>query len=269
VQITFVATVARLAAACLIGFASAHAEVIPIASTSTGLFSSSAPTLMFYWPGKDAKAVLLFIPGGPGHIGLRPDTTEPQGERAQMLKRLSDPAATSGRYDVVLIDSPYPLSPNSSYPSARGTSDHIKRIEEVALHYGHKTALPVWVMGHSNGGISLTGFIRYLQDEGKMSLISGMVALEIRSESRLCPPIDFPVLFVHHQKSDCQYAARGDVMKIYDKLKAFDKAPTEFAWITGGEAQGGDSCSAGFHMFHNAGPEMAKAIDDFLSRIYP
>ena len=267
-QIKLVATGSRLAAACLICFANAYAEVIPIASTSTGLLSSSAPTLTFYWPGKDSKAVLLFIPGGPGQIGLKPDTAEPQGERPQMLKRLSDPEATSGRYDVVLIDSPYPLSPNSPYPSARGTTDHVKRIEATALYYGHKTGLPVWVIGHSNGGISLTAFIRYLQAEGKMSLVSGMVALEIRSESRFGPPIDFPVLFVHHQKSDCQYAVGSEVVKIYDKLKAFDTAPTEFVWITGGEAQA-DPCSSGFHVFHNAGPEVAKAIDDFLSKIYP
>ena len=267
-QIKLVTTGSRLVAACLICFANAYAEVIPIASTSTGLLSSSAPTLTFYWPGKDAKAVLLFIPGGPGQIGLKPDTTEPQGERPQMLKRLSNPEATSGRYDVVLIDSPYPLSPNSPYPSARGTTDHVKRIEATALYYGHKTGLPVWVMGHSNGGISLTAFIRHLQAEGRMSLLSGMIALEIRSESRFDPPIDFPVLFVHHRKSDCQYAVGSEVMKIYDKLKAFDKAPTEFVWITGGEAQD-DSCSSGFHVFHNAGPEVAKAIDDFLSEIYP
>jgi hypothetical protein len=186
VQIKLVATASRLAAACLICFANASAEVIPIASTSTGLLSSSAPTLTFYWSGKDSKAVLLFIPGGPGQIGLKPDTTEPQGERPQMLKRLSDPEATSGRYDVVLIDSPYPLSPNSPYPSARGTTDHVKRIEASALYYKHKTGLPIWVMGHSNGGISLTAFIKYLQSENKMDLISGMVALDIRSESR-CP----------------------------------------------------------------------------------
>lgn len=268
VQIKLVATVARLAVACLICCADADAEVIPIASTSTGLFSSSAPTLTFYWPGKDSKAVLLFIPGGPGQTGLKPDTVEPQGERPQMIKRLSDPQATSGRYDVVLIESPYPLSPNSSYPSARGTTDHVKRIEAAALYYGHKTGLPVWVMGHSNAGISLTAFIKYLQAEGKMNLVSGMVALEIRSESRFDPPIDFPVLFVQHQKGDCQYAVGREVTKIYDKLKAFDKAPTEFVWITGGEAQA-DSCSSGFHVFHNAGAEVATAIDDFLSKIYP
>ena len=67
-------------------------------------------------------------------------------------------------------------------------------------------------MGHSNGGISLTAFIKYLQREGKMDLVSGMVGLEIRSESRFDPPIDFPVLFIHHQ-DDCQYAAGSEVMK--------------------------------------------------------
>ena len=261
-------SVVRLAAACLTCCVHAHAEVISIASTDTGLLSSSAPTLTFYWRGKDSKAVLLFIPGGPGQVGLKPDTIEPQGERPQMIKRLSDPEATSGRYDVVIVESPYPLSPNSPYPSARGTSDHIKRIEAAALYYKQKTGLPVWVMGHSNGGISLTAFIKYLQSESKMDLISGMVALDIRSESRFGPPIDFPVLFIHHQQDGCQYTVGSEAMKMYNKLKEFDKAQTAFVWITGGEAQA-DPCSSGFHVYHNAGPEVAKAIDDFLSKIYP
>jgi hypothetical protein len=260
--------VARLATG-LICFANAYAEVIPIASTGGGFLSSSAPTLTFYWPGKDAKAVLLFVPGGPGQTGLQADTIEPQGERPRMIKRLSDPEATSGRYDVVLFESPFPLSPNSPYPSARGTGDHIRRIEAAALYYKQKTGLPVWIMGHSNGGISLTAFIKYLQGEKRMDLISGMVALEIRSESRFNPPIDFPVLFIQHQKGDCQYSSGSEVTKIYEKLKAFDKAPTEFVWITGGEGQAADPCASGFHVFHNAGPEVAKAIDDFLSKIYP
>ena len=178
--------------------------------------------------------------------------------------------ATAGRrYDVVLIDSPYPLSPNSPYPSARGTGDHIRRIEATALYYKKKTGLPVWVMGHSNGGISLTAFIKYLQGQNEMDLISGMVAFDIRSESRFGPPIDFPVLFIHHEKDGCQYTLGSEVMKTYEKLKAFDKAPTEFVWITGGEAQAADPCASGFHMYHNAGPEVAKALDDFLSKIYP
>jgi hypothetical protein len=262
------ASVVRLAAACLTCIGIARAEVISIESTSTGLLSSSAPTLTFYWKGKDPKAVLLFVPGGAGQVGLSLDTVEPRGEYRQMMKRLSDPQATSGRYDVVLIDSPYPLSPNSPYPSQRGTTDHIKRIEAAALYYKQKTGLPVWVMGHSNGGISLTAFIKYLQSEGKMDLVSGMVAMDIRSESRFNPPIDFPVLFIHHRQDGCQYANGNEVMKIYNKLKEFDKAPTAFVWITGGEAQG-DPCSTGFHMYHGAGAEVTGAIDDFLAQVYP
>ncbi len=267
-QIKFVVTVARLTVACLICLGNAHAEVIPIASTSTGLFGSSAPTLTYYWHGKDPKAVLLFIPGGAGRMGIKPDTIEPKSEYLQTFKRLSDPEATSGRYDVVIVDSPYFLSPNSTYPGQRGTSDHIQRIEAAAVYYKQKTGLPVWVMGHSNSGISLTAFIKYLQREGKMDLISGMVALDIRSESRFGPPIDFPVLFIHHEKDECQYTLGSEATKTYDKLKEFDKAPTAFVWVTSGEAQA-DPCSGGFHMYHNAGPEVAKAIDDFLSKIYP
>lgn len=260
-QTRFVAAAVRFAA-CLIGFANAHADVISIESTSTGLFSFSAPTRTFYWQGKDPKAVLLFIPGGAGQIELKPDSTDPR--EGQIVRRLSDPQATSGRYDVVLIDSPYPVPSNN-----RRSSDHIKRIEATALYYKKKTGLPVWVVGHSNGGLSLTGFVEHLQSEKKMDLISGMVAAEIRSNSTFGPPIDIPVLFIQHQKDSCQTSVGSEVQKIYDRLKEFDKAQTAFVWITGGAPQGGDPCYSGYHVYHDAGPEVAKAIDGFLSKIYP
>ena len=124
-------------------------------------------------------------------------------------------------------------------------------------------------MGHSNGGISLTAFIKYLQSEGKMDPVSGMVALDIRSESRFGPPIDFPVLFIHHQQDGCQNAVGSEVMKIYDKLKKFDKSANRVRLDHRWRGAQGDPCSSGFHVYHNAGPEVAKAIDDFLSKIYP
>ena len=43
-----------------------QAEVIAVEQVDKGFFISAAPTLTLYWQGQDAKAVLVFIPGGEG-----------------------------------------------------------------------------------------------------------------------------------------------------------------------------------------------------------
>jgi len=137
------------------------AEVIPVEPMEKCFLCSSAPSLTMYWQGKNAKAVLMLIPGGEGYIGLKPGQTDNRFHQFQTLKRLTDPELTSGHFDVVVLDSPGPLSPHQAYPSARGSSDHMVRIESAVRFYKEKTGLPVWLMGHSNGGISLTEFLKY------------------------------------------------------------------------------------------------------------
>ena len=63
--------VLRLVAACLAAVvAHARAQAISVPSTYTGLLGNSSPTLTFFWKGSEPKAVLLFITGGYGQIGL-------------------------------------------------------------------------------------------------------------------------------------------------------------------------------------------------------
>jgi len=130
-----------------------HAEVIPIQPLESCFSCSSKPSMTMYWQGKESKAVVIFIPGGEGYIGLKEGELDHPYQFFQTLKRLTNPDLTSGKFDVVLLDSPSELSPNQMYPSARGAFDHMIRIESAIRYYKEKTGLPVWLMGHSNGGI--------------------------------------------------------------------------------------------------------------------
>ena len=245
-----------------------QAEVIAVAPLEKGFFSSSAPSLTMYWPGKNARAVLVMIPGGSGYMGLKPGQPDVKNPFYQMLKSLTTPELTSGRWDVVLLDSPAPLSPNQAYPLARATSDHLTRIESAVLFYQKKTGLPVWLMGHSNGGISLTEFVKYIQKEQKPGLISGIIASGIRNESYFNPPMDLPMLFVHHKEDGCAQTTPHRALGNNEKVQAFNQSVTEFAWITGGHSEPKDPCRSGHHMYAGASEESAKVIDDFMSRIY-
>jgi len=246
----------------------AHAEVIPVEPIEKGFSITSEPSMTMYWQGKDSKAVLIFIPGGEGYIGLKLGQTDNRYQFHQMLKRLTNPALTSGRFDVVLLDSPSELSPRQSYPSARGSTDHLVRIESAVRYYKEKTGLPVWLLGHSNGGISLTEFVKYLQSNNKMDLIAGIIPSGARSETYFKPPMNIPVLFMHHRQDGCSHTLAKVANENFTKVKEFNKADTELAWIVGGEAEPRDPCRSGFHMYFGASEESARVIDQYMSKFF-
>lgn len=242
------------------------AEVIAVEPLEKCFLCSSEPSMTMYWQGKASKALLLLIPGGEGHIGLKPGQTDHGYHQFQTLKRLTDPSQTSGQFDVVLLDSPAPLSPNQRYPAARGGSDHMIRIESAVRYYKAKTGLPVWLMGHSNGGISLTEFLKYARKNHRMDLIDGMVVSAVRNESYFEQAIGFPMLFMHHQQDGCSSTLLSESYRNYEKVKTFSTAPLDFVTIQGGQAEPRDPCRSGFHMYFGAGDEVAKHLDAFMSK---
>lgn len=242
------------------------AEVIAVDQIEKGFFVSSDPTLTFYWPGSNSKAVLVFVPGGEGVIGLRPGQTDNRAPFHQMLRRLSDPALTRGQVDVVLMDSPAPLSPRQSFPAARTAGDHLVRIESVVRYYKQRTGLPVWLMGHSNGGISLAEFVRHLQKKGSGALLAGLISSGSRNEARFEPPFEWPMLVMHHQQDGCSQTRPEAARSRYESVRQFDPSPVEFFLVTEGAAQSADPCRSGFHMYSGAAEQAAAAIDDFLAR---
>jgi len=156
-----------------------HAEVIPIQPLESCFSCSSKPSMTMYWQGKESKAVVIFIPGGEGYIGLKEGELDHPYQFFQTLKRLTNPDLTSGKFDVVLLDSPSELSPNQMYPSARGAFDHMIRIESAIRYYKEKTGLPVWLMGHSNGGLVTKYLPKVLSDEGKTDLVDKIISVAV------------------------------------------------------------------------------------------
>ncbi len=244
----------------------AHAaEVIPVVPIERCFLCGSEPSLTMYWQGKESKVLLLLIPGGEGYVGLKVGQADHHYHLYQTLKRLTDPALSSGKFDVVLLDSPAPLSP---FPSARGSSDHMRRIESVIRHYRAKTQLPVWLMGHSAGGISITEFLKHARRNNRLDLIGGMVVSAARNESYFNGPIGFPMLFMHHQQDGCSKTAYSVAVQSYERVKAFSTAPVEFVTILTGTAESRDPCVSGHHMYFGAGEEVARQLDKFMSDIY-
>jgi len=257
----------KLVALFILAFAlMGHAEVIPVDLKQDGKVDAT-PTMTMYWPARKARAVLVLIPGGDGYLGIKPETVDLAHPFYQALKRLTASDLTSGSIDVVIFDSPYRLSSpgHTRYPSARSGSDHIQRIESVLVFYKEKSHLPVWVMGHSNGGISLMELIKHLQKTDRTTLVDGMVVSSARNEAAFSAPLNFPILFIDHKDNGCTFDNQT-VYRTYESVKKISSSVVGQALITSGESQNADPCHSGYHMYFKAEEELSKTLDDFIVR---
>lgn len=244
----------------------AIAQVYPVEPIETGFLYLSAPTNTFVWESKEAKATLIFIPGGEGQLKLTPDRKDLGGFYGNTLKPLSDPTKTSGLFNVVVFDSPVVLP--SATMGSRATADHMMRIESVVLYYKAKFNKPIWLMGHSNGAVSETEFYRYLQGKKKENLISGMIYSSARNGATFNSDTNLPVLFLAHEQDGCAGSTPSNSRRVYEDLKKTDKEKTEYVLIKGGSAEAGESCRSGYHMYYGAAEEAYKAIDSFAGPFY-
>jgi len=246
-------------AALLLPGPPAGAQVIAVP-----LPQASPPTQTFLWASPGARATLVMIPGGEGRLGLAPDRTDLRGFYGNVLKPLSNPQQTSGTLDVVVFDSPAILPVGNAYPASRASSDHLRRIESVVAFYKLRSGKPVWLMGHSNGAISVAEFLRKFPGQ-----VAGAVFSSSRIGVKLPATPALPVLFLHHASEGCAKADPSGDRELSDSLQASGRSDVEFVWIRGGQAEAGNPCSSGFHMFYGAEAEAYRAIDSFIARHSP
>ena len=239
----------------------ATAQVMPIPLPG----APETPTLTLYWAGSGSKAQLIFIPGGEGQLHLRAGQTDIANPFYLMLKDLSRSPNPFGNLDVVLFDSPERLAISSGYPRSRATVDHLARIQSVIDFYRKRTGKPVWLMGHSNGAISVTEYLRYAQKRGLADSIAGMIVSAANSFTYFdSTPLDLPILFMSHRKDGCQGADPGALFRTYKKVKELDRAPTSFAYIDSGNAEQRPPCASGYHMYNGAGAEVVQVLRSFI-----
>jgi hypothetical protein len=246
----------------------ARAEVFSIDFMENGAISSSKPTLTFLWKSEQAKATLIFIPGGEGQLGLSPDKTDLGGFYGKTLKPLSNSNATSGLFNVVVFDSPTSLDPGVFYPFSRATPEHMLRIESVVQFYKDKFRKPIWLMGHSAGAASITEFYKYLQKNNKEKIIDGLIFSAGRSGAMFNSNTNAPLLFLTHERDGCR-ATTGlnSLRSYYEDFTKSNAQPVKMVVLTSGESEPGNPCRSGYHMYFNAHEEAYKAIDGFASEI--
>lgn len=227
--------------------------------------------MTFLFPAQDAVATLVFIPGGEGRRGFGADVTEKNGYFSvypfnRMLRSLSDAGATSGRFNVVIFDSPTVLVAANHWSAQRTGTDHLSRVEDVVRHYKERLGKPVWLMGHSMGSISVTETYKRLQDEKRAAVVSGLIISAGQNGTSLnWETTRLPVLVLHHEADACVGNTVGHAKRILTKLREAGSPSADLVLVSGGSSYG-DPCRNGYHMYLDIEPTVAKVLDAFMSR---
>jgi pimeloyl-ACP methyl ester carboxylesterase len=249
----------------------ALAQAFAVSPTYKGLFSSSDPTMTFLFEAPEAKATLVFVPGGEGHHGIHAKSKARHAYFSfypfnVMLRGLSDPGATSGRFNVVIFDSPERLLTTSHWSAAREGTAHLSRVEDVVRFYRDRLGKPVWVMGHSMGSISVTELYKRLQDGKRQDLVAGLIlSAPVGGTSLDYRTTRLPVLVLYHERDGCASTPPEHARTMAAKLRESGNLAARLSTISGG-GSGGDPCFSGFHMYEGAEPDAARAIDEYMGR---
>lgn len=262
------------AAAMLALPAPALGQAIAVPTSQTGWFASKSPTVTFLFEAKDPKVTLVFIPGGRGSVGMQTDWKETHRHFSgyyfnRMLRRLGDPAVTSGRFNIVIFDNPAEMPSPGGWSAERTGSDHLSRIEDVVRFYREKLGKPIWLMGHSNGSISVTAFYKELQNRKQEHLIAGVIySAGVSGTSFDDANTRLPVLILHHERDACHTTTPGNARRIYEQLKEEGNTRTELVLVTSGTRtpDNPNTCGSGFHMYFGAELEVTQAIDGFVGK---
>ena len=260
---------------CLIAFMlplSASSQIFEVEQIEKSFFISEEPTVTFLYPSQKAKSLLIFIPGGDGSVGVKKDWGPyslyfSTYNFNKMLSSLANPELTEGTTSVVIFDSPKSLG-YGNYLALRAAKDHMVRIESTIKYYKNKYDLPVWLMGHSAGGVSLGEFTNYLTKNNKADLLAGMIFSAGRRDSKFDNVYALPSLFMIHQDDVCFNTLPNQNKEIYEKFAKNNKSVTEFELISGGISQG-DPCTSGFHMYFGSESQAARSISQFISKHSP
>lgn len=231
-------------------------EVVSVDSAAGGLLGAKT-TLTMLWENPGADLTLVLVLGHPGRTGLKPGDVVVNNQTARMMQGLV--GAPGPRIHLVVFDSPIALHG----VGARASTDHQTRLSEVVQYYQVRLQRPVWLMGHSDGSLSVSEFLN--RSPQNRSALAGAILSASRNETRITDDWAVPTLMIHHERDGCDVTTYPQAVRTHQTISRRNSAPTEMVTVVGGTASG-PPCSTGFHMYERAYTEVRGAISAFLDK---
>jgi hypothetical protein len=217
-----------------------------------------SPTFSLLYEYEKARATMVVILGGEGRIGVHEKTRGTKTQTALMTTLLTDPSFSKNPINVVIFDSPAPLTP----VHLRYGPDHLDRIRSVISFYKARYSHPIILLGHSNGSTSVS---EYFNKYAQSPEIAGLVVSASKADLTLKPPLSVPVLFLHHADDQCRLTMFSSASRSFERVKSLNTKFTGLAVVKGGESSG-DPCRDGKHMYFGAYDEAARFVEEFIQK---
>jgi len=158
---------------------------------------------------------------------------------------------------VVIVDEPLRSQ------SSRATPEHLEEIQKVVDYLGARGFESIYLVGTSNGTISVAHAGSHLQDERIKGLVlSGTQAYYIKKHI----PIErspYPVLFIHHQYDGCPFNSHEEALQMSKKY--VNSPRVDFVTVHGGGNEQPSPCfDMTYHDFWEREKEVAQVITDWV-----
>jgi pimeloyl-ACP methyl ester carboxylesterase len=213
--------------------------------------------------GPAAAWALLFV-GGDGALNLS-DAGAPRSVLSSVYVIRSRQHLTAAGIGVVVVDMPGGVGGN---PRFRRSPEHMADVGAVVRTIRQRFNRPVWIVGHSNGGITAGGAARTLSGAARPDglVLTSATNVKIRRDpgTPMDPfPYTGPVLVIAHQSDGCSYSPPSDAPIL---LAAFTAArPKALRMFTGGSGVRGDPCfGSSYHSFIGIEAQVMAAIAAFI-----
>jgi len=203
------------------------------------------------WMSGKPKAVLIFVPGGNGKFDI---ASRNPAKPIWILSQIAEQGI-----DIVLMDSEESLGERDLSP--RRASEHVRKIAAVAQFYRKKANRPVFLLGHSNGAVSVAEFLNQSPDPQK--LIAGAIFSGSRNETELTAKVNLRALIMHHQEDPNFYTKPEYAEQLFLNVKRLNGGKTTYSLVHGGFNEGNPATS-GRHMYAGSQAEAARIASGFI-----
>lgn len=219
-------------------------------------------------PTGQAVAWALIFVGGKGDLQLG-STGAPTGPLAALYVVTHRDVLKSAGIGVVLVDVPSDQR-SGIIPRFRRSEEHMADVAAVTTMIRQRFRRPVWIIGHSNGGITAVTVARNLSGAARPDgmILASPTPIKIRQNpADPFPPLPYTgaTMVAAHQSDACIYSPPSDAALV---SQAFGQArPNALRMFSGGSAGrvGGDPCAPlSLHSFYGMQREVMSAFAAFI-----
>lgn len=215
------------------------------------------------------RAIVLLFAGGHGKLQLD-ESGMPRGLRGNFLIRARGQLAARG-LGVVLVDAPSDHQGENGLTGARLASAHAAEIGMAVATIRQRFGKPVWLIGTSNGTVSVAGAAAQLQ--GAQAPDGVVFTSSITQPTRRNASVfgaslanyAGAALVVAHEGDECRATPAADAPRLLAALAG--ARPKKLLTFAGGSPPRSEPCEAfAQHGFLGIEAKVMNAIADFILR---